>query len=163
MEKIYKVAGYVKLAKLWERTRGEAIRYHNGYYSNKFKDSPSFRLYKVYIDITGQKETYKRTEMVRLIRDCREGKIDLIATQTKAYLAANTKEFCCLLNLLFSLQYRIDIITEDDDYNINTVVNAENQREALQKMAKDFVTLYPKDYEEWITRLNKNIGKLQEV
>ena len=38
----------------------------------------------VYIDITGYKETYKRPEMLRLMRDCANGKVNLIFSETKA-------------------------------------------------------------------------------
>ena len=33
-----KVAGYVKLAKLWEKRREEAMRYHQNYYSEAWGD-----------------------------------------------------------------------------------------------------------------------------
>lgn len=59
--------------------------------------------------------------MLCLIRDCLEDKIDCISTQTKAYLAANTEEFFFLIYFLFTLPTKIDIITEDVDYNINTI------------------------------------------
>ena len=51
----YKVAGYVKLAKLWEKNKDKAILYHEEYYLNKFFDSNNFELIDVYIDITGKK------------------------------------------------------------------------------------------------------------
>lgn len=35
-KEIYHVAGYVKLAKLWERSAESAINYHNHYYSEKY-------------------------------------------------------------------------------------------------------------------------------
>ena len=160
MEKTYSVAGYVKLAKLWERSEESAIQYHHNYYENKFSNTTSYCLYDVYIDITGKKETYKRMEMVRLIKDCQMGNVDCIFTQTKAYLAANTREFCYLLKLLFTLPNRIDIITEDDSYNINTIVNDDNQREALLKMSDDFVYLNPPDFSDWMKELTKSINSL---
>lgn len=70
--------------------------------------------------------------MVRLIMDCMDGKVDVIATQTRAYLAANAQEFCYLFNLLRIC--KTDIITEDEEYNINTILNEENQVEELTRM-----------------------------
>jgi len=32
MERKYKVGGYVKLAKLWERSKDAAVAYHSSYY-----------------------------------------------------------------------------------------------------------------------------------
>ena len=160
MKKMYRVAGYVKLAKLWERSVDTAIPYHHNYYKNKFADYPNYTLVDVYIDITGKKETYKRTEMIRLINDCKLGKIDCIFTQTKAYLAANTGEFCYLIKLLFSMENRIDIVTEDDAYNINTIVNDDQQREVLLKMADDFIYLNPPDFYNWMSEIAKSINNL---
>lgn len=160
MDNVYNVVGYVKLAKLWERSEESARAYHRNYYEKMFADKPEFKLYDVYIDITGKKETYKRIEMVRLLKDCQFGHVDCIFTQTKAYLAANTREFCYLLKFLFSIHHRIDIITEDDAYNINTIVNEDNQREALLKMADDFIYLNPPDFRAWLSELTKSISAL---
>ena len=55
---------------------------------------------------------------------------------------------------------KIDIITEDDSYNINTLVNDENQREALLKMADDCIYLNPLDFQEWMNELVKSINSL---
>ena len=64
MDRKYKVGGYVKLAKLWERSKDAAVAYHSSYYAEKFRDDADKRLIGVYIDITGNKEIYKRPEMV---------------------------------------------------------------------------------------------------
>lgn len=90
MDRKYKVGGYVKLAKLWERSKDAAVAYHSSYYAEKFRDDADKRLVGVYIDITGNKEIYKRPEMVHLLKDCKKGAVNLIFSQTRAYLAANT-------------------------------------------------------------------------
>ena len=38
MDRKYKVGGYVKLAKLWERAKDAAVAYHSSYYAEKFRD-----------------------------------------------------------------------------------------------------------------------------
>jgi len=148
MNKKYRVAGYVKLAKKWEARERKAVEYHNSYYESKFKDT-DYELVGVYIDITGSKEIIKREHMLRLLNACHKGKIDCIAAQTRAYLAANTREFCYLLMFLFSLPFHIDIITEDETYNIDTIHNIDNQNAALHKMAAEYVSLNENDYLEW--------------
>ena len=40
----YRVAGYVKLAKLWERSSEEAICYHHDYYRNKYENDERMQL-----------------------------------------------------------------------------------------------------------------------
>ena len=65
MDRKYKVGGYVKLAKLWERAKDAAVAYHSSYYAEKFKTDSDKKLVGVYIDITGNKEIYKRPEGCR--------------------------------------------------------------------------------------------------
>ena len=160
MNEPYLVAGYVKLAKLWEKSRSKAIPYHMEYYHEKFADTDDYKLVDLYIDITGNKQIYKRAEMVRLLRDCTLGRINCIATQTKAYLAANTEELCFLLFFLFHMNARIDVISEDGDMRIDTITNPEQQRQALQKMADDYVALNTTAYQEWDSKLRGAMNKL---
>jgi len=82
MDHRHKVGGYVKLAKLWERSKDAAVAYHSSYYAEKFRDDADKKLVGVYIDITGNKEIYKRPEMVHLLKDCKNGSINLIFSQT---------------------------------------------------------------------------------
>lgn len=152
MEKI-KTAGYVKLAKLWEKKRQEAMPYHYQYYMTKFADSEKFVLADVYVDITGSKQIVKRSEMIRLLKDCADGKVQCIATQTKGYLAADTREFCYLFKFLRDIGDGVHIITEDDNYHIDTVANAEKQLQALSKMAEDYISLNPADYDKWKSQI----------
>lgn len=161
MNERFSVGGYVKLAKLWERSRDSIISYQNEYYQEKFMDDDSCDLYDVYIDITGDKHILKRPGMLRLLRDCSDGKVNLIAAQTKGYLAANTREFCYLLHFLFHLNKRVDIITEDRDFNINTVENRESQREALEKMADDYISLNPDDHSKWLSEIITAVAEIK--
>ena len=169
MDKI-KVAGYVKLAKLWEKQKKTAIPYHEEYYRNMFADSEIFELAGVYVDITGNKDIYKRPEMIRLIKDCIDGKVDCIAALTKGYLAANMRDFSYLFKyLLDAKDGKIDFITEDEydeedksGFYIDTLKNEDDQKGALTEMVEQFVSLYPQEYEEWKKKVERAIDKLQE-
>lgn len=159
-KEVYHVAGYVKLAKLWERSADSAIPYHNKYYEDKYAGDSHMELYGVYVDITGQKEIRKRSQMIHLIRDCIEGHVDCIATQTRAYLAANNRELFYLIRFLFDLPGGIDIVTEDDNYHIDTIKNADNQKQALSAMASDYIKMNPRDYEDWRKEILTAVGKI---
>ena len=154
---IIKVAGYVKLAKLWERSASQAVEYHNDYYALKFSDTEKYDLIGVFVDINGKKEIFNRPEMLRLLHECKKGNVDVIAAQTRGYLAANTKEFCYLIHFLSSLNKNIEIVTEDESYNINTAINVDQQKEALQKMASDYIALNPQDYLDWYSEVQNAI------
>ena len=159
-KEVYHVAGYVKLAKLWERSAESAINYHNHYYSEKYAEDPCMELYGVYVDITGQKEIRKRRQMIQLICDCINGHVDCIATQTRAYLAANNRELFYLIRLLFDLPYAVEIVTEDEQYHIDTIKNVDNQKQALSAMAFDYIKMNPKDYEDWRKEILVEVRKI---
>ena len=162
MSRTFRVGGYVKLAKLWERNKDEAMELHRAYFEERCLQESTYELQHVYIDITGNKHLYRRDQMVTLLKACMNGEIDLIITPSRAYLAPNTQEFCYLLKFLFDLPFRIEIISDDDDYKIDTIQNIENQRESLYGMAEKFYTLSPGEYEEWKTKLQTSIEKIQE-
>ena len=74
------------------------IQLHEKYYEEMFKATPDMELVDVYIDITGNKNIWKRPGMLQLIKDCQNKKVNCIATQTKAYLAANTEDFFFIMD-----------------------------------------------------------------
>lgn len=157
MDSKKRVAGYVKLARSWEKRREAAISYHDRYYSGKYADPDGSELAGVYVDITGNKKIRSRPEMMRLLKDCRDGKIDCIATQTKGYLAADTREFCYLFRLLREFNGGIDLVTEDEAYNIDTIQNAENQLQELVRMTEKYISLDPADFDGWKSRIMEGI------
>lgn len=157
--KKYNVAGYVKLAKLWEKRRDEALMYHRQYYTEKYRNSEQFQLVDVFVDITGEKRIAKRKAMLRLIRQCMDGTVDCVAAQTKAYLSADTREFCYLIKLFSGLKQGIELVTEDTDYHIDTIINTENQKEALLEMAEKYIALNPGDYAKWLKTISEAIEK----
>lgn len=154
-----RLAGYVKLAKLWENRAEQAVLYHRKYYEKKYAGDSRVELVGVYVDITGQKEIPRRPEMVRLLKDCTDGKISCIEAQTKGYFAANTQELCFLLKYLFDLPYRIDLLTEDKEYHIDTIRNEDGQKQALKKMADDYVGLYSDFYDKWKKKILSGMEK----
>ena len=96
------------------------------------------------------------------IPDCLKDKVNCISTQTKAYLAANNREFFYLLHFLFTRKPEIEIVTEDKNYHINTIENHDNQKEALRSMVADYVKLNPADYSDWEMQLIREINKIHE-
>ena len=63
---------------------------------------------------------------------------------------------------MFNLDSRIDIITDDDQFNINTILNDDQQREALIKMAEDYIYLNPPDHQKWLSGVVSAIANLGE-
>lgn len=161
--KKYKVGGYVKNALLWRnRNPEEMIAYNRAYFEKQIHDYEDAELVDIYIDVTGYKETYKRPEMVRLIRDVLSGRINLIYSRTSAYIAANANELCMLMQFLFEQKEMVDLYTEDPDYQFNTIDNTDNQVEELRRMAKAYCEVYKTEYSEWKAKLEAQLAKLSE-
>lgn len=158
----YRVGGYVKRAKLNQRNAKELKEYHRQYFEGYFSNIADAELVDVYIDITGYKETSKRPEMLRLMRDCADGRINLIYAETRGYLAANTRELCYWLHFIFNLSERVEILTDDEQFQFNTILNEEHQREALIKMAEDYIYLNPPDHQNWLSGVISAIADLGE-
>ena len=156
-----RIAGYVKLAELWNKRRAQALAYHQDYFTKMFADSDTDVLVGTYIDITGNKSIKKRPQMIRLLSDCAAGKVDIIYSQTKGYLAANTREFCYLIKFLFELDTQVDILTEDFHYHMDTLDENDNQREELYRMASEYCHLTLSDYSAWKGEIQKAIKKLK--
>ena len=110
----------------------------------------------------GKKEIYKRPEMVHLLKDCKKGAVNLIFSQTRDYLAANTCDFCFLLKFLFDLPMRVDIVTDDDVQRNDTILDGENQRQNLKELAEKYTSIRRKDYLEWRIRLEDEMTKAEE-
>ena len=159
----YKVGAYVKLAKLWERKRAEAEKYHKDYYAVKYADNPDVELKGVFIDITGKKEIWRRPQMIQLLMECRAADVNCIVSQTKAYLAANTEDFFFLIHYLFSFPHRIDIVTEDPNYNINTIANEESQKENLMAAATKYVRIEGERYVRWLNEISAAMEMMEAL
>lgn len=92
-ERIFRIGGYVKRAKLNLRNEREIRAFHRNAIERRFGDFEDGTLVDVYIDITGYKETAKRPEMLRLMRDCADGKVNLIFAETKQRCTRGYKRY----------------------------------------------------------------------
>lgn len=161
----YRAAGYVKLAKLWEKDRESIIPALDAAYRHAFAGSPTIQIMEVFVDITGKTHIYDRKEMVRLLRDCASGKIEVIISQTQAYLAANALEFFYLAHFVMTLPMQVELITDEDsaEFKINTIAENGLQRNALYKMSCDVIELNKADYQKWKGQVLQAISKLEKA
>ena len=85
-----------------------------------------------------------------------------LETYGRAYLAANTCDFCFLLQYLFDMPMRVDVVTDDDDQRIDTILDVDNQRQSLKELAEKYTSIRRKDYLEWRIRLEHEMIKAEE-
>ena len=105
----------------------------------------------MYTSIPQQLRILKGVFQILLLPETRE--TDIIDMQTKGYLAANTREFCYMIRYLFDMEHTVHLVTEDQDYNINTLSNEDNQRDLLHEMASGYCALNPDDYDIWLQEI----------
>lgn len=84
-----KVAAYARVSMETERLQ-HSLSAQVSYYSELIQSNPEWEYAGVYADdgITGTKST--RAEFQRLLRDCEDGKIDIILTKSISRFARNT-------------------------------------------------------------------------
>ena len=71
-------------------------------------------------------------------------------------------DFCFLLKYLFDLPMRVDIVTDDDDQRIDTILDVDSQRQSLKELAGKYTSIRRKDYLEWRIRLEDEMTKAEE-
>ena len=124
------------------------------YYTHKFENSETETLIDIYADegITGTCEG-KRTEFLRLIDDCRKGKIDRIYTKSISRFARNTRD--CLKNIRELKSLGITIMFEKE--NIDTAnINDELMITIMGGLAQEESTSISQNLKWSIRRKMKN-------
>lgn len=159
----FNIACYVKLAKLWQKRKDKIPDYYMNLFGKKFSSYANFKLTDVYIDITGENKTYKRPEMIRLLFDIKRQEVNCIYTQTQAYLAANSQEFFYLIKYLYEINENLNIVTDDEEYNINTFINDDFQKEELLNLSNYYVKLKQNDYIIWKNKVEENFSGIAKI
>ena len=104
------------------------------YYTTYIKSRPEYELAGIYADegISGT-GTKKRTDFNRMIKDCQDGKIDMVITKSISRFARNTQD--CLQYSRMLRNMEIPIIFEKE--NINTDVSGELLFTILSSLAQE--------------------------
>ena len=115
-QRLLRVAAYCRVSS----SSDDQLNSYNSqltYYGHKFEGSETETLIDVYADegITGT-STENRTEFLRLIDDCKKGKIDRVYTKSISRFARNTRD--CLKNIRELTSLGITVMFEKE--NIDT-------------------------------------------
>ena len=138
-----KEASEIRLAAYCRVSSGSADQRHSfaaqiQYYADYCKQNPQYKLVDVYADeaVTGTCAE-KRDDFLRLMRDCRKGKIDRIIVKSVSRFARNTQELLAALRMLsehgvsvFFEEQGIDTVRMDNEMII-TFPGMAAQQESL--------------------------------
>lgn len=139
-----KVAAYARVSMESERLQ-HSLSAQVSYYSELIQRHPGWEYAGVYADegITGTK-TNDRTEFNRLLKDCDDGKIDIVLTKSISRFARNTVDLLQtvrhLKNMGISVQFekeRIDSLTEDGELMLTLLASfAQEEVRSLSENVK---------------------------
>ena len=105
------------------------------YYTQYIKDNPSMQFVDLYADeaVTGTKMD-KRNDFMRMLEDCRQGKIDCIITKSVSRFARNT--FDCISTVRELKSMGINIIFEENGIDTRKITG-ESELIALCSIAQE--------------------------
>lgn len=111
-----RVAAYTRVSSN-SKDQEHSFAAQNAYFSKLITDNPDWELADIYADqgITGT-SIDKRDDFLRMMEDCRKGRIDRILVKSSSRFARNTKESLAAVRELKSL----DISVYFEEQNIDT-------------------------------------------
>ena len=128
-----RVAAYVRVSSDSEEQENSFVVQYD-YYTNLINNNPDWIFADIYADngITGT-EMNKRDDFVRMLEDCRLGKIDLVITKSISRFARNTYDSITTIRELKCMG--VDIIFEKEGINTR-FMKGETEITALSSMAQ---------------------------
>ena len=112
-----KVAAYCRVSTNHEEQES-SLEAQISYYSNLISNNPGWKLVKIYAEKASGTQMQKRPEFLKMLKACRQGKIDLILTKSMSRFGRNTLDTLRVLYELFNLGVRVEIEKENlNNYN----------------------------------------------
>lgn len=123
-----RVAAYCRVSTKQEEQLN-SYETQRSYYTNKISSEPNWKMVGIYADkgITGT-STKKRDEFNRLMRHCREGRVDMIITKSISRFARNTVD--CLVYTRKLKEMNVDVFFEEQGIH------------STQNGAEFYITIY---------------------
>lgn len=89
------------------------------YYGKLISEHKDWQLVKIYAERASGTQTKKRSEFMKMIKACKQGKIDLILTKSMSRFGRNTLDTLKTLYKLFKLDFKVYFEKENlNNYNI---------------------------------------------
>ena len=111
-DKKLKVAAYCRVSTEHEEQR-QSLKSQLAYYTKKICDNPDWDFAGIYAEQGSGTRVDNRSEVQRLINDCRIGKVDLILMKSLSRFGRNTLDVLLMLDELSKLNVVVYFETED--------------------------------------------------
>lgn len=112
-----RVAAYCRVSTNHEE-QDSSLEAQISYYEKLITTHPGWKLVKIYSERASGTQMKKRPEFLKMIKACRQGKIDLILTKSMSRFGRNTLDILRVLYELFNLGIKVEIEKENlNNYN----------------------------------------------
>ena len=112
-----RVAAYCRVSTNHEE-QDSSLEAQISYYEKLITNHPGWKLVKIYAERASGTQMKKRPEFLKMIKACRQGKIDLILTKSMSRFGRNTLDILRVLYELFNIGVKVEIEKENlNNYN----------------------------------------------
>lgn len=112
-----RVAAYCRVSTNHEE-QDSSLEAQTSYYEKLITNHPGWKLVKIYSERASGTQMKKRPEFLKMIKACRQGKIDLILTKSMSRFGRNTLDTLRVLYELFNMGVKVEIEKENlNNYN----------------------------------------------
>ena len=112
-----RVAAYCRVSTNHEE-QDSSLEAQTSYYEKLITNNPGWKLVKIYSERASGTQLKKRPEFMKMIKACKQGKIDLILTKSMSRFGRNTLDTLRVLYELFNIGVKVEIEKENlNNYN----------------------------------------------
>ena len=112
-----RVAAYCRVSTNHEE-QDSSLEAQISYYEKLITNHPGWKLVKIYSERASGTQVKKRPEFMKMVKACKQGKIDLILTKSMSRFGRNTLDIFRVLYELFNLGVKVEIEKENlNNYN----------------------------------------------
>ena len=118
-------------------------------FSGRFAEADESETVSYYLDICHQSDITQRPQMLRLLRDCVDGKVDLVVMDNPERVAENMMELIFLLYFLLHLDRPPEIAI----LNCLSMGVSNSKKKSILRATEQIVSKQKVDYTHWKNRI----------
>ena len=118
-------------------------------FSGRFAEADESETVSYYLDICHQSDITQRPQMLRLLRNCMDGKVDLVVMDYPERVAENMKELIFILYFLLHLEKPPEISI----LNCLSTGVSENKKKSILRATEQIVSKQKVNYTHWKNRI----------
>ena len=118
-------------------------------FRGRFAEAGETETASYYLDICHQSDITQRPQMLRLLRDCVDGKVDLVVMDNPERVAENMKELIFILYFLLHLEKPPEISI----LNCLSTGVSESKKKSILRATEQIVSKQKVDYTHWKNRI----------